>query len=516
MTPSQRHLRRLRKERRDRGSPAPIIAGISGGSVFAGLVLAVMVMIGSTMGVYAFVAKDLAPPDNFGTREVARTAKIYDRKGELLYEVFDPQLGRRTTVPLREVSPYLVQATIATEDATFYENQGVDIRGIARAAWSAVTTQEITQGGSSITQQLVKNVLIAEEERAQLSITRKLKEAILALELTRRYSKDEILEFYLNEINYGNLSYGVEAAARSYFDKSARELDLAESAMLAGIPQAPSRFSPILNPADATRRQHVVLDLMVRQEFVSEAEAERAKEEKLEFKTATFAIQAPHFVMYVRELLAEKYGKHLYSAGLKVTTSIDLDLQVLGEQIVRDQVAATSRTLGGRNGALVAIDPRTGEILTMVGSADYFDPSIDGQVNLATSERQPGSSFKPFTYLTAFMKGWAPASIVIDEPITLMDAGDRPVAIQNFDKTFRGAVTVRRCGHTSPASLPEGRQTVAETTPAGRTNSLTGTCSRARDMKRSHMGPVVAPLVPPERAVPPVLPIQVATDSSGV
>lgn len=443
MTPTQRQIRRARKARRNGGHSLATAFSISGSTVVTAVVLAFVVLVGGAMGVYAFVAKDLTPPDNLATREIARSAKIYDRHGEQLYEVFDPQFGRRTTVPLKEVSPYLVQATIATEDATFYENQGINIRGITRAAWNAMTTKEITQGGSSITQQLVKNVLIPEEERTQLSVVRKLKEAILALELTRRHSKGEILEFYLNEINYGNLSYGIEAAAGSYFGKSARELDLAESAMLAGIPQAPGRFSPLTNPDDARRRQHQVLDLMVRQEFITEAEAEQAREKELEFKAANFAIRAPHFVMYVRELISEKYGKALYSGGLKITTSLDMNLQVLGEDVVREQVAITSRSLNGRNGSLVAIDPRTGEILAMVGSVDYFDASIDGQVNVANSERQPGSAFKPFTYLTAFMKGWSPATMVVDEPVTLNDVGNRTYVVQNVDKTYKGPVAVR-------------------------------------------------------------------------
>ena len=393
---------------------------------------------------YSYITQDLAPPETIATREVARTAKIYDRRGRILYEIFDPQFGRRTTVPLNDISPYLLQATIATEDADFYENQGINIRGIMRAAWDYVSNREVVSGGSSITQQLVKNVFIPEEERAEISLVRKIKEAALSIELTRRFTKDQILEFYLNEINYGNLSYGIEAAAQSYFSKSARDLNLAESAMLAGLPQAPSRHSPLLNLEAAKQRQHAVLDLMVRQEFITQHEANAAKNLRLEYKAAKFDIKAPHFVVYVRELLLEKYGaRTIYQSGLEVTTTLDLDLQEMGEQIVSDQVAKAEE-INAHNAALVAIVPETGEILAMVGSADYFDSSIDGQVNLATAERQPGSSFKPFTYITAFMEGWNPATMLLDVPITIDDGINPLYTPENFDESEHGAVSLRQ------------------------------------------------------------------------
>ncbi|MBI2886853.1 MAG: PBP1A family penicillin-binding protein [Chloroflexi bacterium] len=428
----------------NKGSGFFQVLAASGGVALAGALLLLVASVGGALGLYALIAQDLPSPDTLATREVARSTKILDRKGRLLYEMFDPQLGRRTTVPLKDISPYLIQATIATEDADFFENQGVNLRGILRAVWSNITQQRGLQGGSSITQQLVKNVLIAEEERTQLSLLRKVKEVMLSLELTRRYTKEQILEYYLNEIYYGNVSYGVESAAQSYFAKSARELDLAEAAMLAGLPQAPALYSPLVDRERAEQRQHAVLDLLVRQGFITQSEANVAKGKKLEYKSASFPIKAPHFVMYVQELLTEKYGaRALYRTGYEVTTALDLDLQELGEELVRDQVEKTRNTINGHNAALVAIDPRTGEILAMVGSVDYFDSSIDGQVNIATAERQPGSTFKPFNYATAFMKGYTPATMLLDVPTTIRDNINPPYRPENFNKRFSGPVSVR-------------------------------------------------------------------------
>lgn len=371
-------------------------------------------------------------------------ARIYDRNGELLYQVFDPNEGYRTTVSLEEVSPYLLQATLAVEDPTFYENPGVDLRGIARAAWQNLRHGDIVQGGSSITQQLVKNVLLPQDQRNDLTLDRKAREAIMALELTQRYSKDQLLTLYLNAIYYGNFSYGVEAAAEGYFGKHAKDLDLAESAMLAGIPQRPALFSPLLNQKAATQRQHDVLDLMVRHGMLTQAEADTAKQQELAYQPKEHALQAPHFVMYVRDLLEQRYGTQaVLEQGLRVTTSLDMNLQRLGEAAVQDQVAKTDRSINAHNASLVSINPHTGEILAMVGSANYADQGIQGQVNMATAERQPGSSFKPFTYVTAFMKGWNPATMIDDAPLEIRDGINPPYRPQNVDKTFHGMVSIR-------------------------------------------------------------------------
>ncbi|MDP2728179.1 MAG: transglycosylase domain-containing protein, partial [Dehalococcoidia bacterium] len=255
--------------------------------------------------------------------------------------------------------------------------------------------------------------------------------------------KDHILEMYLNEIGYGNLSYGIEAAAQSYFGKSAMDLDLAESAMLAGLPQAPSLYSPLENPKRAANRQSDVLDLMVRNEFITEAQAAAARREELHFAPQRFPIRAPHFVMYVREMLNEKYGAEaLFRGGLKVYTTVDLKMQETAERIASERVAQLKQ-YNASNAAVVAIRPQTGEVLSMVGSVDYFDPNISGQVNVAVAERQPGSSFKPFTYLTAFLKGYAPATVLMDIPSEFPNPPNPPYKPENVDGKFRGPLPIR-------------------------------------------------------------------------
>lgn len=411
-----------------------------------GLLAAVVASAGAA---YAYLTKDLPSPeaiDNPASR--FQDTMIYDRNGVLLNAVFDQQFGKRTLVPLDQIPKHVIDATIATEDADFYKHQGVNVRGLARALYSNLFGEGDMQGGSSITQQLVKNVLIPEKERMDRSIslatfTRKAREALLAVEITRRYPKDKILEMYLNEIGYGNLSYGIEAAAQSYFGKPAKDLTLAEGALLAGLPQAPSLYSPIDSPQRARRRQSDVLELMVRNDLLSEAQAEAARREELHFAPQRFPIRAPHFVMYVREMLKEKYGvEALFRGGLKVYTSIDIELQEKAEQIIAQHVAEL-RQINASNSALVSIRPQTGEVLAMVGSADYFDPSISGQVNVAIAERQPGSSFKPITYLTAFMKGYSPATVLMDVPSEFPDAPNPIYRPENVDGRFRGPLPIR-------------------------------------------------------------------------
>ncbi len=398
---------------------------------------------------YSYLTKDLPSPDSIVDAVVEQTTTIYDRNGEILNEIFDPQLGKRTAVPLDQIPKSLIEATIATEDAGFYSHQGINIRGIMRAAYLDIFGDVDLQGGSSITQQLVKNVLIPEKDWMDRSVslalfTRKAREILLAIEVTRRFPKDQILEMYLNRIGYGNLSYGIEAAAQSYFGKTAKDLDLAESAMLAGLPQAPSLYSPLDSPKRAKNRQSEVLDLMVRNDFITEAQADDARREELHFAPQKFPIKAPHLVMYVRELLQEKYGVDaLFRGGLKVYTSIDLKLQESAEKIVRDRVAQL-KIYEASNASLVAIRPQTGEIMAMVGSVDYFNPDISGQVNVALAERQPGSSFKPFTYLTAFLKGYTPATVLMDVPSEFPNAPHRPYKPENNDNKFRGPLTIRQ------------------------------------------------------------------------
>lgn len=384
----------------------------------------------------------LPNPDNIADRDYFKSTRIYDRNGILLYELFDPQGGRRTDVSLNELPAYLIWATLATEDANFYTNPGFDVRGIMRAGFQEVTGTG-TSGGSTITQQFIRNVLFDPEERYERSYYRKVKEIALAWEISQKYSKDQILEMYLNEVPYGNLSYGIAAAAEGYFGKEPKDLTLAESAVLAGLPQAPSTYNPIQNPQAAKARQLQVLDLMVKHGFIDQSTADLAATEDLVYKQPRYDIKAPHFVFYVRDLLEQKFGgPNLYRGGYQVYTTLDMRLQEIGERVVRENIAQV-RKYHATNGALVAIDPKTGQILTMVGSVDYWDQSIDGQVNIALAERQPGSSIKPITYVAAFAKGWTPGDTILDTPFSIKDGSGKIWTPMNYDDRYHGAMSVR-------------------------------------------------------------------------
>jgi 1A family penicillin-binding protein len=349
----------------------------------------------------------------------------------------------RTPVPLNEVSQHLIDATLAAEDANFYANPGVEIRGIIRAAFQNVSSQGVVSGASTITQQLVRNVILDPEEKYERSITRKLKEALLAYRVTQKLSKDEILELYLNEIYYGNMAYGVEAASLSYFNKHARELTLAEAALIAGLPQAPSLYDPYRNPQAAIERRAYVLEQMARHGFITEQQAELAKRERLNLQPHEVEMKAPHWVNYIRDQLEQRFGPEVvYRSGLKVFTTLDLGLDEQLQQVAQNN-AENLAVRDANNTAIVALNPKTGEILAMVGSMDYYNRDIDGQVNVLTSERQPGSSIKPLVYMTTFTKGWVPSTIVQDSPGCWKDAAGNNWCPQNFDKAFRGPVTIR-------------------------------------------------------------------------
>lgn len=390
---------------------------------------------------YTRVARNLPPVEELRARSATfLSTKIYDRTGGLLYEIFDPYGGKRTVVPLGQISPHLINATIATEDANFYRHPGFDPLSVLRALWYDVTERRIVSGGSTITQQLVKTLFLTPE----VSLKRKITEAVLAAEITRRYSKDEILEIYLNEINYGNLAYGIEAAAETYFGKTAAALDLAESAFLAGLPQAPALYDPHAHFDAAKKRQRVVLQLMVEQGYITNAEAEAAAQQPLNLVPPRYGSEAPHFVAYVREVLEQKYGTEvLYRGGFQVYTTLDPRLQALAQRAVSEHIAQVRESNHATNGALVAVDVHTGEILAMVGSADFNDKSIDGQVNVALRPRQPGSSIKPITYLTAFEMGWTPATVILDMETEFPDGANPPYKPHNYDNKEHGPVTVR-------------------------------------------------------------------------
>lgn len=405
--------------------------------VAVGLILATSLLGSTSWWIYQSVFRDLPSIVTLETRRPAATTRIYDRHGTLLYKVFEEE--NRTPVSLNEVSPYLVQATLAIEDTQFYEHWGFSLRGVARAAWHNYKS-ETTQGGSTITQQLVKNTLLSRER----TWNRKIREVILAVAVDANYSKEQILEWYLNDVNYGGAIYGAEEASQWYFDKSASELTLAESALLAGLPNAPTLFNPFgAHPERSRDRQREVLRQMETLGFITDDQRLVAEQQPLAYRASTFEIKAPHFVMMVRDMLAQQYGEDMVAqGGLEVWTTLDLDLQASAEAAVKNELDRLGR-LRVSNGAALVTDPRSGEVLAMVGSQDYFDTANDGQVNVTLRERQPGSSIKPLTYALAFERGWTPASTIEDSPVQFTAPGAPPYAPKNYDGRFRGRVTLR-------------------------------------------------------------------------
>jgi len=413
---------------------------------------------------------DLPSPDTLYERQAGVSSRILDRHGHLLYEIADPHAGHHTPVPLEQVPPPCRQATIATEDANFYANPGVDVTGILRALLINLRGGEVLAGGSTITQQLARNLLLDPQERARRSLVRKLRESILAWRIARTYTKDEVLALYLNEVYYGNLAYGIEAAARTYFGKGVAELGLAECALLAGLPQSPALYDPLADPQAARERQRVVLRLMTEQGYITEEQARLAAQERLRFAAVPFPIEAPHFVMFVRAWLEREFGlAALYTEGLVVTTTLELDLQHTAERVVRRHLTRLSRAVEGsplhdvNNAALVALDPHSGQVLAMVGSPDYFDPTIDGAVNGALALRQPGSAIKPLTYAAAFdprPRGaetaplLTPASVLLDVRTSFPTREGTPYVPLNYDHRFHGPVSAREalaCSYNVPA-----------------------------------------------------------------
>jgi len=435
------------RNNRDSGLALRLAGGLLLVVVF--LSLSVLVLgLGAVGAVYAYYSQQLPSAEEIGQRTISsfKTTKIYDRSGtHLLYEVLPPEGGARTFVPLHRIPEHVRYATIALEDRSFYENPaGINVPGLLRAAINNIRGLPV-QGGSSIAQQLIRNVVMTPEERYERSYARKIKEVILAFELTIQYpgveGKDRILEWYLNTVSYGFPS-GIEAASEFYFGKHVDELSLAETAMLVPLPQYPA-LNPLDFPEEAKKRQEIVLDQMYMQGYLTAEEAWAAKQEEVNVAVKPFEITAPHFVMYVRRLLQEKFGADvMYRSGLRVYTTLDLDLQTEGERIAREHVEDV-RNYNVTNAAAVVIDAPTGEILTMVGSLDYFDPEIDGQVNVALSERQPGSSFKPFTYVTAFAQGYTPATMIMDVRTSFPDDPNPPYVPENHDRKFHGPVLLR-------------------------------------------------------------------------
>ncbi len=419
-----------------------------GFATVAGLVLAFFLAVAASVIGYVALADQLPSPTELQDRQTAFvSSKIYDREGNLLYEVMDPHGGRRTYVPLDEISPSLINATIATEDRDYWVHPGFDPIALARAIYYIVTEREIVSGASTIPQQLARMVLLP-EERFEQTAERKIKEIVLAAELTRVYSKDTILEIYLNELNYGNQAYGVQAAAETYFHTDAADLTLAQASFLAGLPQLPATYDPFGGGLErALSRQEDVLRLMVEDGHISAEQAEQsaAAMRSYSFQAPEIDIDtAPHVVVYVRRIIEERYGPQaLYrGAGLRIHTTLDPDLQAEAEQDVRAGVS----NLADRNvtnGALVALDPETGHILAMVGSADFNDELIDGQVNIALRCRQPGSSIKPLTYIASFERDWTPATLFWDVRTEFPDGANPPYVPLNYDREYHGPVLLR-------------------------------------------------------------------------
>lgn len=444
-------------------------------AAYAGLGIVLALLGGITLSLctfaalYAFYAQSLPPSTQLDVTRLSTSVKILDRTGALLFELSDPEGGRRTLARPQQIPAVLKQAVIATEDPGFYSNWGIDPRGVLRAVYYQARYGRMV-GGSTITQQLVKNLFLDPDP----SLERKIREAFLAMEITRRYPKEEILAGYLNTIYYGNLAYGIQSASKSYFDKDVSQLDLAEASLLAGLPQAPALYDPCEDPEAALNRQKTVLRLMTQAGYIDSTRSAAAESEMEERLTAPDmkkhcriqpTLKAPHFVMYVRAELEDLYGPEvLYHGGLQVTTTLDPRLQAIAEEEARKQVAAL-RDKNVSNASVVILNPHTGEILAMVGSADFFDKAISGQVNMALASRQPGSSIKPLNYITAFKKGWTPATPIYDLKTNFPDGNNRPPYIPvDYDGKYRGIVSARTA-LASSLNIPAVKALYSTSTP---------------------------------------------------
>ena len=421
--------------------------------------------------------------DDLPERLSVPSSYVYDRQGRLLVEWIDSSAGKHSPMDLEQIPLSLRQAVLATEDADFYRNPGFSLRGILRSAWLNLRSGEIVAGGSTITQQLVRNLLMESDERYDQTLARKMREATLAVRLSAQNSKDEILALYLNQTYFGNFAFGADAAAQAYFGTSASQLDLAQCALLAGIIQSPTMHNPYTHLDSALQRQRVALDLMVRRGFITQAEADLAAGEPLHFAASPFPIEAAHFAMYIADVMERELGQErLRQGGLRVHTTLDLDMQRSAESAVRRQLADLNRKdtedaalhRQVKNAGLLALDPTTGEILAMVGSPDYFDDSIDGAVNAVLSLRQPGSAIKPFTYAAAFEQDYTPATLLLDVRSTFMTAEGNPFVPQNYDLQYHRAgarppgagIVVQRAGGQGAGSHRGGA--------TGRTEQPTG------------------------------------------
>ncbi len=402
--------------------------------VSALIVLSLVIIV---FGFWYEVLKDLPRVELLTQREPTASTKIYDRNGILLYKIYKDQ--NRTPVTLSEIPDSVKMATIAVEDSTFYTNPGYSVKGIIRSILNNSKGGQLA-GGSTITQQLVKNTLLTPEK----TITRKFKELILSLEVEKKYSKDQILEMYLNQVSYGGTAYGIEEASQVYFGKKVSDLNLSEAAFLAGLPQSPSFYSPFSdNPTIGKDRQKQVLHLMESNKFISKDDEQKAQNSVLAFASPKIDIKAPHFIMYIKDQLAQVYGEDvLEKGGLSITTTLDYSIQQMAEKAVSEEITKV-KNLNVGNGAAIVLDPKTGEILAMVGSKDYFVADSDGNVNVTTSLRQPGSSIKLINYAYALSHGFNPASVIDDSPTSFKSVGSPLYSPKDYDGRYRGPITLR-------------------------------------------------------------------------
>lgn len=422
-------------------------------TVFKVVIFSFLALVFLTLSLFLYYAKDLPRPEKFMEKDFIESTKIYDRTGQVvLYNIYGEE--KRTVVSMDKIPDHLIKAILAAEDRNFYQHHGIDFRGVARSILVNLKLRKPAVGGSTITQQLIRSSFLTLSKTAE----RKIREIILTVELERKYSKEQILEWYLNQVPFGSNAYGVETASQTYFKKSVQDLTLEEAAILASLISGPSRLSPYGQNKDALlARKDYVLDEMAELNYISKEQAEETKKKEINFAPKLVEIKAPHFTLYIKEQLEKEYGSNfLKENGLKIYTSLDWELQQIAEKALADRMEINEKN-GAYNASLVAIDPKTGQVLAMVGSKDYFGQSypedcipgkdclFEPQVNIAVYGigRQPGSAFKPFAYVTAFQKGFDDQTTVIDELTNFGVWGGKEYTPRNYDGLFRGEMTFR-------------------------------------------------------------------------
>ncbi|MBI2062657.1 MAG: penicillin-binding protein [Candidatus Yanofskybacteria bacterium] len=434
-------------------------------NILVGIITLAVIGLVFSVAVFLYYAGQVPDPSAISARRVSESTKIYDRAGEtLLYDIHGEE--KRTIIAWNQMPETIKKATLLSEDADFYKHKGVDFRGILRAFYKDVISLSASQGGSTITQQLIKLSLLGKEK----TLPRKIKEAVLSIQVERKFNKDEIFWMYLNQIPYGSNAYGIEAASQTFFDKSAKELSWSEASLLASLPKAPSYYSPYGNHfSELITRRNYLLERLKNSQIITQNEYDKAVKETPQIKPFQESIIAPHFVIMLREYLVKKYGEDtVQNGGLRVITTLDTNLQTVAEETVEKYAKINTERYKANNAALVAADPKTGQILAMVGSKDYFgkpEPEgcipgdnckFEGNFNVALAYRQPGSSFKPFAYSVAFLKGFTDSTILFDLP-TEFNPNCNPSTFQkknangedcynpqNYDGRFRGPVTMRQ------------------------------------------------------------------------